>query len=59
MDETQRCLLIQLAKENHPDRNDSQAARTKFDEVKSAYDILGNKEKKKLYDRKRTGGLDP
>lgn len=41
-----------LAKKYHPDTNAGNAdAEQKFKEITEAYDVLGNKEKKKMYDR--------
>ena len=41
-----------LAKKYHPDTNAGNAeAEQKFKEVTEAYDVLGNKEKRKLYDQ--------
>ena len=42
-----------LARKYHPDLNkDNPAAAEKFKEVSCAYDILGDKEKRKKYDNK-------
>jgi molecular chaperone DnaJ len=44
-----------LARQYHPDKNQGdKAAETKFKEISAAYDILGDPEKRKQYDR---GGL--
>lgn len=41
-----------LAKQYHPDTNSGNAdAEQKFKEVTEAYDVLGNKEKRKMYDQ--------
>ena len=43
-----------LAQQHHPDRNAGDAAaEDKFKEVQSAYDVLGDEEKRKAYDRQR------
>ncbi|MWX48765.1 DnaJ domain-containing protein, partial [Francisella tularensis] len=39
-----------LAKKYHPDVNKEKGAEDKFKEIQTAYDVLGDKEKKKLYD---------
>lgn len=42
----------QLARKYHPDLNpDDEAAKKKFQEVQSAFDILGDEKKRKQYDR--------
>lgn len=52
-DETQiKKAYRKLAKKYHPDTNAGNAgAEQKFKEVTEAYDVLGNKEKRKLYDQ--------
>lgn len=46
-----------LVRQHHPDRNPGDAAaETKFKEIQSAYDVLGDPEKRKQYDR---GGMFP
>ncbi|MED7788198.1 DnaJ C-terminal domain-containing protein [Francisella sp. 19X1-34] len=39
-----------LAKKYHPDVNKEKGAEDKFKEIQTAYDVLGDKEKRKLYD---------
>ena len=39
-----------MAKEWHPDKNDSPDAQTKFIEINAAYEILNDPEKRKRYD---------
>jgi len=42
----------ELARKYHPDLNpDDKAAKAKFQEVQNAFDVLGNSEKRELYDR--------
>src|ERR671915_183025 len=46
-----------LVRQYHPDRNPGDAkAEARFKEIQAAYDILGDVEKRKQYDR---GGLNP
>jgi DnaJ-class molecular chaperone len=40
-----------LAMENHPDRNKTKEGVAKFKEVTTAYEVLGNEEKRKTYDQ--------
>lgn len=54
-----------LAKELHPDKNkDDPNASEKFSDLSSAYEVLSDEEKRKLYDRcgeecvKREGGME-
>ena len=48
----------QLAKELHPDRNpDDEAAEERFKEVSSAYGVLSDEDRKKLYDEFGEVGL--
>jgi DnaJ-class molecular chaperone len=50
-DEIQKAYR-QLAKKHHPDLNpDDKAAQKKFKEVQSAYDVLSDEKKRKLYDQ--------
>lgn len=47
------------AKKYHPDRNpDNPEAEAKFKDVAKAYEILGNEEKRKKYDLKRSMSSD-
>ena len=47
-----RSAFRQLAKKYHPDRNpDDKKAEEKFKEISSAFDILGDSERRKKYDR--------
>jgi DnaJ family protein A protein 2 len=49
---------LKLAKMYHPDKNPDGAHAEKFKEISAAYDILGNEEKKKLYDQYGEEGLN-
>lgn len=40
-----------LALQYHPDRNKEAGATEKFKEISSAYEVLGNSEKRKMYDQ--------
>ncbi|CAE8600060.1 unnamed protein product, partial [Polarella glacialis] len=45
----------ELSKKYHPDKNPDEASKVKFAEVRDAYEILSNPDKKILYD---TGGME-
>lgn len=40
-----------LARQYHPDLNKSPSAADKFKEINSAYDVIGDEKKRKMYDR--------
>lgn len=46
-----KSAFYKLSKKYHPDINKTEEASTKFAEVLSAYEILGNQTKRRLYDR--------
>ena len=47
-----------IAQENHPDRNpDNPAAEERFKEASAAFDVIGNPEKRSLYDEFGPDGL--
>jgi molecular chaperone DnaJ len=49
-----------LAKKYHPDKNRGDvSAEQKFKEASAAYEVLGDKEKRKAYDRFGMSGVDP
>jgi molecular chaperone DnaJ len=49
-----------LAMKHHPDRNpDSKTAEEKFKEVKEAYEMLSDSQKRDAYDRYGHAGVDP
>ena len=49
-----------LAMKYHPDRNpDSKGAEDKFKEVKEAYEMLSDPQKREAYDRYGHAGVDP
>jgi len=49
-----------LAMKHHPDRNpDDKVAEEKFKEIKEAYDVLGDEQKRAAYDQFGHAGVDP
>lgn len=48
-----------LAKKFHPDTNKDPAAKDKFGEIQSAYEILSDPKKKEQYDQFGAAGFDP
>lgn len=49
-----------LAMKHHPDRNlDNKDAEEKFKEIKAAYEILSDREKRMAYDQYGHAGIDP
>ncbi len=58
-DEIKRAFR-RLAKEHHPDRNpDDQSAVERFKEVRAAYEVLGDPQRRQQYDRFGAGGPRP
>lgn len=47
----------ELAMQYHPDKNKSKEAESKFKEIAEAWETLGNKEKKRIYDGKLTNNF--
>ena len=43
--------FIKLSKQYHPDKNKNSDAKKKFIVINEAYSILGNAQKRKLYDK--------
>ncbi len=59
-DEEIKKAYRKLAMKHHPDRNpDSKESEEKFKEVKEAYEMLTNPEKREAYDRYGHAGVDP
>ena len=46
------------AKKYHPDSNSEEADEEKFKKINKAYDVLGDEEKKKKYDRFGKQGVE-
>ena len=46
-----------IAQENHPDRNPDPAAEERFKEASAAFDVIGNSDKRALYDEFGPDGL--
>ena len=46
-----------LSLKYHPDRNPSEDATTKFQEINAAYEVLGDGQKRKQYDQELAGGF--
>ena len=46
-----------LSLKYHPDRNPSEDATTKFQEINAAYEVLGDTQKRKQYDQELAGGF--
>lgn len=51
-----KAAFKQLARQYHPDKNDSPDAVVKFQEVKHAYDVLSNESERMIYDSMNWGG---
>lgn len=56
---TIRKAFKKLAREFHPDRNPTPAAEARFKEVSGAYEVLGDEEKRKLFDEFGEVSLKP
>ncbi|GAA6020096.1 hypothetical protein JCM11491_006396 [Sporobolomyces phaffii] len=46
-----------LSKQYHPDKNDSEEAKSKFLEISRSYEVLSDPEKRQIYDRHGEAGL--
>lgn len=49
-----KTAYYRLSKQYHPDMNKDQEAGGKFKEIQDAYNVLGNEQNKKEYDRSRS-----
>ncbi|GAA5878424.1 hypothetical protein JCM16303_002769 [Sporobolomyces ruberrimus] len=49
--------LTKLSKQYHPDKNDSEEAKSKFLEISRSYEVLSDPEKRQIYDRHGEAGL--
>src|SRR5438876_11732122 len=59
-DEEIKKAYRKLAMKHHPDRNpDSKTSEEKFKEVKEAYEMLSDSQKRDAYDRYGHAGVDP
>ena len=54
---TIRSAYRRLAKEHHPDRNDSAAAKTRMQSINEAWAVLGDAERRAEFDRSRPRGF--
>ncbi|XP_011702358.1 PREDICTED: dnaJ homolog subfamily C member 30 [Wasmannia auropunctata] len=46
-----KSAYYKLTLQFHPDKNDSEYAKQKFQDISEAYEVLGNHEQRKIYDR--------
>jgi molecular chaperone DnaJ len=56
-DEELKRAFRRLAKQYHPDANKEQGAETRFIEIKEAYEVLSDPQKREVYDRYGYAGL--
>lgn len=47
-----KSAYYKLTLQYHPDKNKSEHAKQKFQDISDAYEVLGNHEQRKIYDRK-------